>query len=44
MDIGWEMAVVLPPVFQYEKSFAEYPNIKPGEEFTGYKKVLQKTA
>jgi hypothetical protein len=44
MDIGWEMAVVLPPVFQYEKSFAEYPNIKPGEEFTGYKKPLQKTA
>jgi arylsulfatase len=44
MDIGWEMAVVLPPVFQYEKSFAQYPNIKPGEEFTGYKNVLPKTA
>ncbi|MGC1649413.1 MAG: hypothetical protein WA741_26615 [Candidatus Sulfotelmatobacter sp.] len=31
MDIGWELAVVLPPVFQYEKSFAQFPNIKPGE-------------
>ena len=44
MDIGWEMAVVLPPVFQYERSFAQYPNIKPGEEFTGYKTPLKKSA
>jgi hypothetical protein len=44
MDIGWEMGIVLPPVFQYVKSFAQYPNIKPGEEFTGYKPVLTKTA
>ncbi len=36
MDIGWEAAVVLPVVFEYEKSFDQYPNIKPGEEFTGY--------
>jgi hypothetical protein len=36
MDIGWQMAVVLPPVFQYERSFAQYPKIKPGEEFTGF--------
>jgi arylsulfatase len=36
MDIGWEAAVVLPAVFEYEKSFAQYPNIKPGQEFTGY--------
>ena len=44
MDIGWEMAVVLPPVFQYETSFAQYPNIKPGQEFTGYKTALTKSA
>jgi arylsulfatase len=44
MDIGWEMGIVLPPVFQYVKSFAQYPNIKPGEEFTGYKPLLTKTA
>jgi hypothetical protein len=36
MDIGWEAAVVLPVVYEYEKSFGHYPNIKPGEEFTGY--------
>ena len=35
MDMGWELAVVLPPVFEYE-SFAQYPNIKPGREFEGY--------
>ena len=44
MDIGWEMGVVLPPLFQYMKSFAQYPNIKPGEEFTGYKNVAAKSA
>ena len=36
MDIGWEAGVVLPVVFEYEKSFAQYPNIKPGQEFNGY--------
>ena len=34
MDIGWEAGVVLPVVSGYEKSFAQYPNIKPGQEFT----------
>jgi len=37
MDIGWEMGAVLPPAFEYEKSIAQFPNIKPGEEFKGYK-------
>ena len=23
-------------VIEYEKSFAQYPNIKPGQEFDGY--------
>ena len=36
MDVGWEAGIVLPVVFEYEKSFAQYPNIKPGQEFTGY--------
>jgi hypothetical protein len=31
-------------VAQYEKSLAQYPNIKPGEEFTGYKTALPKSA
>ena len=44
MDIGWENGIVLPSVFQYMKSIAQYPNIKPGEEFTGYKTALPKTA
>jgi hypothetical protein len=38
MDNGWEGSIALPPVFEYEKSIEQYPNIKPGEEFTGYKK------
>ena len=38
MDIGWEAGVVLPAVFRYVKSFEQYPNIKPGEEFKGYPK------
>jgi arylsulfatase A-like enzyme len=36
MDEGWELGVVLGPAGEYLKSFAEYPNIKPGEEFDGY--------
>jgi hypothetical protein len=38
MDIGWMGEVVFPYVVEYEKSIAKYPNIKPGEEFTGYSK------
>ena len=38
MDIGWMYEVVVPLVVDYEKSIARYPNIKPGEEFTGYPK------
>jgi len=44
MDIGWENGIVLPSVFQYMRSIAQYPNIKPGEEFKGYKTALPKTA
>jgi arylsulfatase A-like enzyme len=36
MDIGWMLEVVWPYIAEYEKSVAQYPNIKPGQEFTGY--------
>jgi len=38
IDVGWMLEVVWPYVGEYEKSIAKYPNIKPGEEFTGYTK------
>jgi arylsulfatase A-like enzyme len=38
MDIGWMYEIILPYVFEYERSLAHYPNIKPGQEFTGYSK------
>ena len=44
MDNGWMFELILPYVTQYEKSVAQYPNIRPGEEFTGYKQALPKTA
>jgi hypothetical protein len=36
MDMGWMIAIAMRAVGDYEKSIAQYPNIKPGEEFTGY--------
>jgi len=44
MDNGWMFELILPYVAQYEKSVAQYPNIKPGEEFTGYPKTTPKSA
>jgi arylsulfatase len=44
MDNGWMFELILPFVAQYEKSLVQYPNIKPGEEFTGYKKEFPKSA
>jgi len=38
MDIGWMMEIVFPFMAEYGTSVAKYPNIKPGEEFTGYAK------
>lgn len=38
LDMGWELAIALPAFMEYEKSFAEYPNITPGQEFDGYGK------
>jgi arylsulfatase A-like enzyme len=37
LDMGWMFGVVLAAVGEYEKSVAEYPHIKPGQEFNGYK-------
>jgi arylsulfatase len=44
MDNGWMFELILPYVAEYEKSIAQYPNIKPGEEFTGYTKAIKKSA
>jgi len=38
LDMGWMFGIVLRAVAEYEKSVAQYPNIKPGEDFTGYPK------
>jgi len=37
LDMGWMFGVAFAPVAEYEKSLATYPNIKTGQEFTGYK-------
>ena len=44
MDVAWMLGIVFPAVAEYEKSLAQYPNIKTGEEFTGYKKTITKSA
>jgi arylsulfatase len=38
MTMGWVFFPMLEIMGAYEKSVQEYPNIKPGEDFTGYKK------
>jgi arylsulfatase A-like enzyme len=37
LDMLWMLGIAVAPVVEYEKSIAQYPNIKTGEEFTGYK-------
>jgi arylsulfatase A-like enzyme len=37
MTMGWVAAPVFEEIAKYEKSVAQFPNIKPGEEFKGYK-------
>src|SRR5271169_419837 len=37
MDVGWMFFTIFPFIGEYQKSIAQYPNIKPGEEFTGYR-------
>jgi len=36
MDMGWMLGVALKFVADYHRSVAQYPNIKTGEDFTGY--------
>ena len=36
MDMGWMIGVCMQFIAAYEKSVAQYPNIKPGQEFDGY--------
>lgn len=36
LDMGWMLGVGFKFVAEYMKTVAEYPNIKPGEEFEGY--------
>ena len=38
MDIGWMFEMAFPFLAEYQKSIIQYPNIRPGEEFTGYAK------
>ena len=38
MDNGWMFELILPYIAEWEKSIHQYPNIEPGEEFTGYAK------
>ena len=38
MDIGWMMEIIFPYIGAYERSVAQYPNVKPGQEFNGYAK------
>ena len=35
---GWMLAPDFKLIGEYERSVKEYPNIKPGEDFKGYKK------
>ena len=35
---GWAVAPSFRAIGEYERSVGKYPNIKVGEEFTGYKK------
>jgi hypothetical protein len=36
LDMGWMMGVTLGYAAEFEKSIAQYSNIKPGQEFDGY--------
>jgi arylsulfatase A-like enzyme len=38
LTVGWIVAPDLKIIGQYERSLAQFPNIKVGEDFTGYKK------
>lgn len=37
MDMGWVLLPVTERIAAFRQSVGKYPNVKPGEEFTGYK-------
>ena len=37
LDNGWMFAPMFRNIIQYEMSVKKYPNIKPGQDFDGYK-------
>jgi arylsulfatase A-like enzyme len=37
MDMGWVLRPVMERIAAFRQSVAKYPNVKPGEEFTGYR-------
>ena len=41
MDNTFTIPVAFRAIMQYEMSLKKYPNIKPGEEFTGYTKTTK---
>jgi len=36
METGWMFAPAYRAIGEYQESVAQFPNIKPGEEFEGY--------
>ena len=44
MDVGWMFFAVFPFIEAYQKSIVQYPNIEPGEDFTGYPKLTASAA
>ena len=44
MTIGWVLAPDFKLIGEYERSLKEYPNIKVGDDFKGYKKSTSKSA
>jgi hypothetical protein len=34
--MGWMLGVTLAYVAEYNKSIAQFPNIRPGQDFDGY--------
>jgi hypothetical protein len=37
LDMGWMVGATLAYAAEYKQSIAQYPNIKPGQEFNGYR-------
>jgi arylsulfatase len=44
MTCGWILAPNFKLIGEYQRSLKQYPNIKVGEDFTGYKEALPKSA